>query len=294
MDELRTADIILEALKDGKLTKEEKDEIRELLEQKDHHVQGYRTLAEYMGQAAGKQGYMQGWLVSDVYNRIYKSHINENNIANRDVSEYTKDYIKEFILESTEVCGNNKKVWCAFLTMLQSAIDAMDSDGVLNFEPPKKMDLYYLENMRRKHAIKNPYERFELDRIIRYLECRQQDAQALALLLWLAGDITMEEIAGLKPGDLSCRPYYGHMKVLKKNWTEDYLPVSTKRMRIICSALEMYPGREKEYIFMTESRGGLEKISATSLSSKLAHVCKKAGVWYMPCRCNDTIMYNPK
>ena len=72
MDELRTANIILEALKDGKLTKEEKDEIKELLEQKDH-VQGCRTLAEYMGQAAGKQGYMQDWLVSDVQTGMYQN-----------------------------------------------------------------------------------------------------------------------------------------------------------------------------------------------------------------------------
>lgn len=283
------AEMIARAIREGSLTAEEEVGIRDLLEHRAHHMQD-GTLAGYMDLAAAEKAHKQGCAI-DAYNSVFKYYLQGIVPANKNVSEFTEYDLKVSILVAAEKDGYSEKEWLLFLNVLQAALDNMNRKGILGFAPPIDMDKHLREKMKKRRWIGNPYADRELAKITGYLEKRKYDAQALALRFWLQGGITLEDTANLKTDYLYGVRHIG-VDVLKKNETEDYLPLSKKRKQIIKAALELHHGTEQEYIFMDAKEGMLQKVMLNSLSLKMMHICNRVGAVYTPIKQSDAILWH--
>lgn len=150
----------------------------------------------------------------------------------------------------------------------------------------------FSEAMKEKYGIERPFEGEDLEKIATWLEQNPEDVRGLAVALWLLGEISTEEIVNLRPSDLvSCSD--DDAAVIRRNTSIDYLLLTPKRKRIIHAALELYRGRGKEYVFMSESRGKLRKLSEVGLLGKLAAICRQVDVAYKaPLKCTDRIIWS--
>ena len=146
--------------------------------------------------------------------------------------------------------------------------------------------------MKEKYGIERPYEGEDLEKIAAWLEQNPEDVRGLAVAFWLLGEISMEEIVNLRPSDLvSCSDE--DAITIRRNTSVDILLLTPERKRIIHAALNLYNGRGKEYVFMTESRGKLRKLSETGLLVKLAAICRQVDVTYKaPLKCTDRIVWS--
>lgn len=283
------AEMIAKAIRDGNLTPEEETRIHDILEYRAHRMQA-RTLAGYMELAAAEKAHMQGGAIN-AYNGVFKCHMQGIVPANKDVSEFSEDDLRVSILVAVENCRPCEKEWLIFLSVLQTALENMNRDGVLGFSPPAVMDRHYQEKMKKRRWIENPYTGGELDRITECLEQRKGDAQALALRFWLQGGISLEDTANLKTEYLYGVRRKG-LNVLKMNDAEDYLPLSKKRKQIIRDALQMHHGTDQEYIFIDTKKGMRQKVMLNSLYPKMMHICSRVGAIYTPARQSDAIVWH--
>lgn len=285
------ADIVMQIIREGQLTMEQEDTVRRLLTER-AHMQGCRSLAGYIVRESSKAADLKADEIKEMYDRLYRYCIKESSIGNMDVSELSEAEIRKFIVMTAKLYELDRKSWYIFLSVLQAALNAMAREGVLGFEPPKRMHLDYLEIAKRSRGVEIPYEDDKLERIMQWLEENPEDVRGLAIALWLEGGISAEEITDLKTSDLldSNGRCSRNPIVVKKNASEDYLLLTTKRGNIIRAALELHPDKEQEYIFMVDNKGELEKLPRTSLPSKMVSICRQVGVQYKCFKCTDRIL----
>lgn len=148
----------------------------------------------------------------------------------------------------------------------------------------------------KKHGIKMPYEGEDLEMIRAWMKQNPEDVRGLALALWLEGEISPEEIINLKITDLvnDGSKYMGDVAGIRirKHGSEDYLLLTANRKKIIHAALGLYQEKGKEYVFMTESKGRLEKLPKSGLPIKLSKICRQIGVEYKArFKCTDRILW---
>lgn len=285
-------DLVTGMIKGGQLRSDEEASLRELLVERDHAQEGM-SLAGYIEREADKVLDIKVDWLREMQARVFRYCIRGSSIADKSPVELTEGDIHKFIVRTMVSYEMDRNSWYLFLVMLQQALDAMSNEGVLSFSPPKVMGQLFWEQDQRKHRIERPYYGPEWRKIREWLEQNPQDVCGLALSMWFAGGISPGEITELRKSYLmdSDGGYSSNPSVLRKNGSEDYLKLTRKRSLIIHAALDMYPGVDREYIFMTKGKRKLKKLTKTDMKEKLESICREVGVKYKPFKCSDMILW---
>lgn len=289
---VKISELVTLLVQGGQLTQEEEESLRRLLVQRAHEQESM-SLVGYMEREADKATDLRADRLIEMQNRLYRYCIRGNSIGDKGAAELTEDDIRRYIIQTAVSYEMDKNSWFVFLTMLQRALNAMSYEGVLSFSPPVAMNSMFMDLANRKHCIERPYDGVEWKKLRGWLEQNPQDVSGLALALWFEGEISPGEIIDLKKSYLmdSDGEYSANPTVLKKNISEDYLLLTWKRRRIIRSALDLYPGADQEYIFMTEGKRKLKKLPKMALQEKLESICREIGIKYKPFKRAEMILW---
>lgn len=198
-------------------------------------------------------------------------------------------------------CVQDDRSLCGYMSQEEAKEVNMGDDGMKEMHDriygrciggSSAKDIDFYGNLKREHGIERPFEGEALEKIAAWLEENPEDVRGLAVAFWLLGEISAKEIANLRPSDLvSCSDE--DAITIRRNTSVDILLLTPERKRIIHAALNLYNGRGKEYVFMTESRGKLRKLSETGLLVKLAAICRQVDVTYKaPLKCTDRIVWS--
>lgn len=289
---VRMVDLVTGMIEGGQLTPEDEASLRELLVERANAQEGM-SLAGYIEREADKSLDIKVDWLREMQTRVCRYCIRGSSIGEKKPGELTKDDIHKYIVHTAVSYEMDRNSWFLFLTMLQQALDVMSREGVLSFCPPSAMGWSFLEHDNKKHRIERPYYGLEWRKIRDWLEQNPQDVCGLALALWFAGGISPGEITELRKSCLmdSDGEYSTDPSVLRKSGWEEYLKLTRKRSLIIHAALDMYPGVDREYIFMIEGKRKLRKLPKTAMKEKLESICREVGVTYKPFKCSDMILW---
>lgn len=196
-----------------------------------------------------------------LYQSVFNKSIKNSEFGNIPASELSDMLIRKFVLQAEKTYEMNRARLKCFTGMLQTGLNKMAEEDMLDFVPVKHAKEYLGSKIVIQY-INNPYTPEETERIKEWIELHPSDIRGLALGLWFAGDVSMEEIANMKMED-------GHKDIFRK-W---------KRARFIINALKLHP-ENKDYVFMAINDGRLEKLTPQSFQMKLYHVCNRLGINY--------------
>ncbi len=197
-----------------------------------------------------------------LYQSVFDKSIKNSEIGNMPAKELSDILIKKFVLQAGKVYEVERTRLKCFTGMLQTGLNKMAEEDMLDFVPVKHAYKEYLGSESEIQYIHNPYTPEEAERINEWIELHPGDIRGLALGLWFTGNITLMEIANLKKKDV-------HNGLFKK-W---------ERARFVAKALELHP-KNKDYVFMAINDGKLEKLTPQSFQMKLYHVCNRLGINY--------------
>ena len=198
-----------------------------------------------------------------MYQYVFDKSIKNSEIGNMPVAELSDMLIRKFALQAENTYEMNRTHLKCFTGMIQTGLNKLAEEDMLDFAPEKHIYKNYLMcSDRGIQYIKNPYSAEETEKIKEWVELHPNDIRGLALGLWFAGDVSLVEISNMKKED-------AHKGILKK-WA---------RARFITSALKLHSQRG-DYVFMVINGGPLEKLTAQGLMMKLYHICNKLGIKY--------------
>ena len=209
-----------------------------------------------------------------LYQSVFSKSIKNSEFGNIPASELSDMLIRKFVLQAEKTYEMNRTRLKCFTGMLQTGLNKMAEEDMLDFVPVKHAK-EYLGSKSVIQYINNPYTPEETERIKEWIELHPSDIRGLALGLWFAGDVSMEEIANMKMED-------GHKDIFRK-W---------KRARFIINALKLHP-ENKDYVFMAINDGRLEKLTPQSFQMKLYHICNRLGLEYKRINRNEAIVCKP-
>lgn len=255
----------------------DEDKIRKILEEKVKKDEKNRetclaTVIEKELEKAIKSGQICESNIS-LYKSVFEKSIKKSIIGNMPVEELSDMLIKKFVLQAGNIYEmDNTRLKC-FTGMLQTGLNKMAEEELLDFVPEKHVYKNYLMCLDRGiRYIENPYTVEETEKIREWIDLHTNDIRGLALGLWFAGDVSMEEIANMKLED-------NHNNIFRK-W---------ERSRFITKALELHP-QNGDYVFMIINDREWEKITAQGLMMKLYHVSNKLGIKYKRVNKNEAIV----
>ena len=209
-----------------------------------------------------------------LYQSVFSKSIKNSEFGNIPASELSDMLIRKFVLQAEKTYEMNRTRLKCFTGMLQTGLNKMAEEDMLDFVPVKHAKEYLGSKIVIQY-INNPCTREETERIKEWIELHPSDIRGLALGLWFAGDVSMEEIANMKMED-------GHKDIFRK-W---------KRARFIINALKLHP-ENKDYVFMAINDGRLEKLTPQSFQMKLYHICNRLGLEYKRINRNEAIVCKP-
>lgn len=209
-----------------------------------------------------------------LYQSVFNKSIKNSEFGNIPASELSDMLIRKFVLQTEKTYEMNRTRLKCFTGMLQTGLNKMAEEDMLDFVPVKHAKEYLGSKIVIQY-INNPYTPEETERIKEWIELHPSDIRGLALGLWFAGDVSMEEIANMKMED-------GHKDIFRK-W---------KRARFIINALKLHP-ENKDYVFMAINDGRLEKLTPQSFQMKLYHICNRLGLEYKRINRNEAIVCKP-
>ena len=209
-----------------------------------------------------------------LYQSVFSKSIKNSEFGNIPASELSDMLIRKFVLQAEKTYEMNRTRLKCFTGMLQTGLNKMAEEDMLDFVPVKHAK-EYIGSRNVIQYINNPYTPEETERIKEWIELHPSDIRGLALGLWFAGDVSMEEIANMKMED-------GHKDIFRK-W---------KRARFIINALKLHP-ENKDYVFMSINDGRLEKLTPQSFQMKLYHICNRLGLEYKRINRNEAIVCKP-
>ena len=243
----------------------DEDEVRRILEEKGKKEEDrgicLASVIEKELEKAIKSGQICESNVG-LYQSVFDKSIKNSEIGNMPAKELSDILIKKFVLQAGKVYEVERTRLKCFTGMLQTGLNKMAEEDMLDFVPVKHAYKEYLGSESEIQYIHNPYTPEETERINEWIELHPGDIRGLALGLWFTGNITLMEIANLKRKDV-------HNGLFKK-WA---------RARFITSALKLHSQRG-DYVFMVIIDGPLEKLTAQGLMMKLYHICNKLGIKY--------------
>ena len=209
-----------------------------------------------------------------MYQYVFDKSIKNSEIGNMPVAELSDMLIRKFALQAENTYEMNRTHLKCFTGMIQTGLNKLAEEDMLDFAPEKHIYKNYLMcSDRGIQYIKNPYSAEETEKIKEWVELHPNDIRGLALGLWFAGDVSLVEISNMKKED-------AHKGILKK-WA---------RARFITSALKLHP-ENKNYVFMAINDGKLEKLTPQSFQMKLYHVCNRLGIEYKRINRNEAMLY---
>lgn len=222
---------------------------------------------------------------------IIKCRFQESRTATKDLACLSEDDIRRFLIHESEHHFTDTKGWLKFMGVLQEAVYAAENLG-MDFHSYKQ-----LFHNCHKNAVLNvnmPYTQEEKRKLTEWLDQNRSDMQALAVDLWLSGEISTAEIIGLKKNGLldSDGRCSRNPVVLKKNEdAEWYLPLAGRRERIIRDALKIQEENniECDYIFISGDNG---KLPFLSVQKKLSEICRLLGIKYCPTKVREAASWN--
>ncbi len=196
-----------------------------------------------------------------LYQSVFSKSIKNSEFGNIPASELSDMLIRKFVLQAEKTYEMNRIRLKCFTGMLQTGLNKMAEEDMLDFVPVKHAKEYLGSKIVIQY-INNPYTPEETERIKEWIELHPDDIRGMAIGLWFTGDVSLLEIANLKREEC-------HKDIFKK-W---------KRARFVAKALELHP-QNKDYVFMAINDGKLEKLTPQSFQMKLYHVCNRLGINY--------------
>lgn len=252
----------------------DEDEVRRILEEKGKKEEDRGICLASVIENELEKAIQSGQICEEhvgLYKSVFEKMIRESEIGNMPAKELSDILIKKFVLQAGKVYEVDRTRLKCFTGMLQTGLNKMAEEDMLDFVPVKHAKEYLGSKIVIQY-INNPYTPGETERIKEWIELHPSDIRGLALGLWFAGDVSMEEIANMKMED-------GHKDIFKK-W---------KRARFIINALKLHP-ENKDYVFMAINDGRLEKLTSQSFQMKLYHICNRLGIGYKKINRNEAIV----
>lgn len=285
------ADMVIRIIQENQLAAGEEDLILEMLgarSRERYEKQGCRCLAEYAEKEMGMLAERKEKDIREKSRRLSRQCLRESRIGSMDITELSPADIRKLIILTAEANILNGEDTQLFLAMMQYTLNVLGRKGVLGFVPPVA---WSRNQAARTVFIDNPYTPEEVQKITEWIDDNPQDIRGLAVGLWLASEITPEEIAGLKKESLmdSDGICTGNPTVIKKNEAEDYIALTERRKKIIRNALRLHGDRNLEYIFMSGNEGEWKKISGRCLPLKMSFICRNIGIKYKSFRCSEAV-----
>ena len=207
-----------------------------------------------------------------LYQSVFSKSIKNSEFGNIPASELSDMLIRKFVLQAEKTYEMNRTRLKCFTGMLQTGLNKMAEEDMLDFVPVKHAKEYLGSKIVIQY-INNPYTPEETERIKEWIELHPDDIRGMAIGLWFTGDVSLLEIANLKREEC-------HKDIFKK-W---------KRARFVAKALELHP-QNKDYVFMAINDGKLEKLTPQSFQMKLYHVCNRLGIEYKRINRNEAMLY---
>ena len=253
----------------------DEDEVRKILEEKGKKEEDrgicLASVIEKELEKAIKSGQICESNVG-LYQSVFNKSIKNSEFGNIPASELSDMLIRKFVLQAEKTYEMNRTRLKCFTGMLQTGLNKMAEEDMLDFVPVKHAKEYLGSKIVIQY-INNPYTPEETERIKEWIELHPDDIRGMAIGLWFTGDVSLLEIANLKREEC-------HKDIFKK-W---------KRARFVAKALELHP-KNKDYVFMAINDGKLEKLTPQSFQMKLYHVCNRLGIEYKRINRNEAMLY---
>lgn len=207
-----------------------------------------------------------------LYQSVFNKSIKNSEFGNIPASELSDMLIRRFVLQAEKTYEMNRTRLKCFTGMLQTGLNKMAEEDMLDFVPVKHAKEYLGSKIVIQY-INNPYTPEETERIKEWIELHSDDIRGMAIGLWFTGDVSLLEIANLKREEC-------HKDIFKK-W---------KRARFVAKALELHP-KNTDYVFMIINDGRWEKLTVQGFMMKLYHVCNRLGIEYKRINRNEAMLY---
>lgn len=208
-----------------------------------------------------------------MYQIVFNKSIKNSEIGNMSATELSDILIRKFVLQAEKTYGMDRTRLKCFTGMLQTGLNKLAEEDMLDFAPEKHIYKNYLMcSDRGIQYIKNPYSAEETEKIKEWIELHPNDIRGLAIGLWFTGNVSLMEIANLKRKDV-------HNGLFKK-W---------ERAWFISKALKLNL-KNGDYVFMTKNEGNLEKFTTQGLMMKLYHTCNRLGIEYKKINKNEVMV----
>jgi len=182
--------MIVQMIDDGQLTSDDESEIKQAIEESDR-----KSEEERRGRCLA--GIIEKYLIDRAealeitestkrrYMTIVRRCFIDTAVGNLDGAEITEEIIMEFIIEAHESMGLDRNGMMFFMGMLQTGLNHMADNGVLNFIPDKKIFKNYIESEKGTHYIDNPYTDDEVKCIVDRNKKNPLDVRGLSVWLGL-------------------------------------------------------------------------------------------------------------
>ena len=253
----------------------DEDEVRKILEEKGKKEEDrgicLASVIEKELEKAIKSGQICESNVG-LYQSVFNKSIKNSEFGNIPASELSDMLIRKFVLQAEKTYEMNRTRLKCFTGMLQTGLNKMAEEDMLDFVPVKHAKEYLGSKIVIQY-INNPYTPEETERIKEWIELHPDDIRGMAIGLWFTGDVSLLEIANLKREE--CH------KDIFKNW---------KRARFVAKALELHP-KNTDYVFMIINDGRWEKLTVQGFMMKLYHVCNRLGIEYKRINRNEAMLY---
>ncbi len=253
----------------------DEDEVRKILEEKGKKEEDrgicLASVIEKELEKAIKSGQICESNVG-LYQSVFNKSIKNSEFGNIPASELSDMLIRKFVLQAEKTYEMNRTRLKCFTGMLQTGLNKMAEEDMLDFVPVKHAKEYLGSKIVIQY-INNPYTPEETERIKEWIELHPDDIRGMAIGLWFTGDVSLLEIANLKREEC-------HKDIFKK-W---------KRARFVAKALELHP-KNTDYVFMIINDGRWEKLTVQGFMMKLYHVCNRLGIEYKRINRSEAMLY---
>lgn len=269
-------EMVKQIISENQLSEVDEAEIRTILEEKKKKEEDKGTCLVSVIEIELEKAIKSGQIYEEntgLYKSVFEKIIKRSEIGNIPAIELSNDLIRKFVLQAGKIYERDRTRLKCFTGMLQTGLNKMAEEDMLDFVPDKHVYKNYLmcpsSGIR---YINNPYINEETVRINEWINLHLDDIRALALGLWFFGDVSLLEIVNLKKED-------AHKGIFRK----------LERARLISKALELN-SKNGNYVFMKINEGNLEKLTAQGLMMKLYHICNKLGIEYKMINRNVAIL----
>ena len=178
----------------------DEDEVRRILEEKGKKEEDRGICLASVIENELEKAIQSGQICEEhvgLYKSVFEKMIRESEIGNMPAKELSDILIKKFVLQAGKVYEVDRTRLKCFTGMLQTGLNKMAEEDMLDFVPVKHAKEYLGSKIVIQY-INNPYTPEETERIKEWIELHPDDIRGMAIGLWFTGDVSLLEIANLK------------------------------------------------------------------------------------------------